>query len=602
MKAAMSKNVRESQSAIARTSRRPTTRLTIQLLGSHSVYLDGDPITPGKRGWELLILLLFRPTWSAGEIAQALGGDKRRADRAKSELREKLGDAAGDWLDGRRGQFRFATQPEVDYWDEPSTDEAAFDYYTERGDLLPAFTHIGIVADERERYHQKLYQITRNLIAQQTTEAEVAKLRQRAQQILPPDYLDSLPLAPSDRMVISEREDDSIEVRLRTLETHVLTGEVGASDAGSLTQIIDKLSQTAYRWQLASSNVVERVVLLVYALRRRLESDLDNIYVKVANLYHLASNHPAAVETLRPWLSDPRASANAFCTAALYNLDLGYITEADACFERAYTTAPTADFKLTVLEKRSIQLAQLRGSPYAAIRRAVDDAAKHPAFDVMSPGSRASVWCNAARAEGNPATALRLTQKGKQIDHEAENPNYECDLLRYARAAKETDLAKQYAGEVRELMQTPRPMGFRFTQMSLRAEQLVEMADQDPSSRHYRAHLEEAADLWTAIYEARRLRSNVPRMCGALLHQAGIARRLKAYASAYQYASTAYHLGGARRHDRLRHAGGAEGHRNQLARAVDDATRDRCETISKREADRIRRRYDPLLVPGETAA
>lgn len=591
----MSKNVQKPRTA--GTASQPKTRLSIRLLGPHAIYVDGRPKKLGKRGWELLILLLFRPTLSASEIGQALGGDKRRADRAKFDLRKKLGDAAGDWLDGRRGQFRFVAQPEVDYWDMLSTDEAAFDYYTERGDLLPAFTHIDIVAEERERYHQKLYQLTRNLIAQQTTAAEVARLRQRVQQILPSEYFDNLPLTPSDPMVISEREDDSIGATLRTLETHVLTGEVVASDAGHLTQVIDQLSQAAYRWRLDSSNVVERVMLLVHALRRRLESDLDSIYVKVANLYHLASNHPAAVEMLRPWLSDPRASANAFCTAALYNLDLGYITEADACFERAYTTAPTADFKLTVLEKRSIQLAQLRGSPYAAIRRAVDDAAKHPAFDVMSPGSRASVWCNAARAEGNPARALRLTQKGKQIDHEAENPHYEFDLLRYAQAAKETGLAQQYAGEVRELMRAPRPMGFRFTRMSLRAERLVEMADQEPSSRRYRAQLEEAAELWTAIYEARRLRSNVPRMCGALLHQAGIARRLKAHVPAYQYASTAYHLGGARTHDRLRHAGRAEELRNQLAPAVDDATQKRCETISEEEAGRIRRRFDPLRVP-----
>jgi hypothetical protein len=189
----------------------------------------------------------------------------------------------------------------------------------------------------------------------------------------------------------------------------------------------------------------------------------------------------------------------------------------------------------------------------------------------MSPGSRASVWCNAARAHKNAKGALELAQQGRQIDSGTENPHYEFDLLRYARAAGENTLAKRYEAEVKELMEVPRPSSFQFSQMSLRAEDLMRTFSDAPvrDSPQYRARMEEAALLWKTVYKGWCRGLNRPRICRALLGRAEAAERLGEFGRAYECATTAYLLSGERPQDKLRYAAKAGEFREKLESKLD---------------------------------
>jgi hypothetical protein len=591
-----------------RAAPRPAARLEVRLLGSApSAYVNDQPITLERRSWGLLILMLLAPELSFGDMRDRLASwdpdpamDETPSTiyKAKSGLlRDLRAHGAGDWIEARYGFIRLAAVPEVDYCNLPSGIKAAFDYCVERGDLLPSYIGLEGVHDERERYHQRLQQIARQLIARQKSEGQVEALLEQARHILPEGLLKALHQERSSPIAVTSGFD--IAATLHVLESHVNDGASERTDAARLEEVVNALERTAQDWRPTSHAYIERAAALVSVLASTDFLDLDDMYVKVANTYYLGNDLSRAVEFIRPWLRNPEASPNAFCTAALYNLPLGHIAEARDCFDYAHEESSSADFKLTVREKRDIQLRSLQGGvPSEALLAEAAAARNAPGYNDMSPGSRASIWCNAARAADGPLTALGLAKKGREIDKDTENPHYEFDLLRYARAAGKKRLAEQYEGEVKELLSVPRPSGFYLSQMGLRAEQLTMTFSDIPArdSPQYRARLGEADSLWEAIYQASRRTHNVPQMCRTLLRRADVAERSGAVHRAYEFATTAYVLGGRKKEDRLRYATEAQRLLQRLEPHLDATACKTYELNGESEAYPIRPPH-PLLAP-----
>jgi len=592
----MSGNLRSRQT-------RAGSRLEVRLLGPQPhALIDGVPITLEPRSWKLVILMLLAPELSYAEMCKYLvfeGSDpaadeqarRREVYRAKSDLLRRFREhEADDRLEAGYGFLRFTAQPDVDYTAIPWNDEAkAFDYCVRRGDLLRDFKGMDLVREQREQYHQKLLTITTSLVAKQTTDAAVKDLLSRAGKVLPRDHVQAL--QQEQRSFIEVTTNQDIEASLRVIEWRVKSGETTLADVTRLDEVVRELEQAAQHWRPTAHGQVERAATLVHVFESTDLLDLDDIYVKVANTYYLGHDLLRAVEFIRPWLNAGKASANAFCTAALYNLGIGYIAAARACFERAYDDAPSADFKLTVGEKRDIQLRVLQGTKEP--RRFTDawrSAINNPAYHDMSPGSRASVWCNLAGAAGSAADALRLAQKGREIDKDTENPHYEFDLLRYARAAGEKRLAGEYEGQVKELMSVPRPPGFRLSYLSLQADQLTTQIS--PKKRD----LGEADTLWNSIYHDARLTGNIPQMCRVLLRRADLAKRLREFGRAYEYATTAYLLSGERSQGRLRYAAKAGELREELESRLDYKARGNHGANGQAVAQQVSRPH-PLVVP-----
>jgi tetratricopeptide (TPR) repeat protein len=576
---------------------RRTAQLEIRLLGGCEAYVDGQPITLSKRAWKLVILLLLRPHATAQEIRDLF--ESGIATKAKSELRKALGKASY-WLDDDPHAFRLSARPLIDYDQIPPDAEAAFDYCLARGDLLPGFSGMDVVVAERDSYHQRLQEIVAELL-RQCSSSDHQELLTTAAQVLPSPYLDVLRQRHL-RLEITPRE--SIETTLRLLESHVHTDAVERTDVDRLKEVVSQLERTAQTWHPNATEHIDRAAMLVRFFAPTALGDWDDVYVKLANSYYLAGDLYRAVEMLRPWLSTPGASYNAFCTAALYDLELGYISDAEACFDRAHAS-PAPDFKLTVREKRDVQLRSLRddASPRTLIYKA-EAMAKESAYNDMSPGSRASVWCNAARAADSPATALDLTQKGRAIDKDVENPNYEFSLLRYARAVGDKDLACKYDAQVDELMHAPRPPGFHLSLMGLRADDLTRRFSESLAhdSPQHRARLEEADALLGSVYGGYRAACNVPQMCRILLRRARIAQQLGEVSEAYEHATSAHVLGGRQASDRLRYAREAEQLQRQLAPSLDDADYRRRTVSAENAVDHIFRLPDALRVPEDAAA
>jgi tetratricopeptide (TPR) repeat protein len=573
------------------TASPPTSHLKIQLLGLEPhASLNGQSIPLEKRSWELLILMLLGPPMSLREMRKLFESreeDPKKVYKAKSALLRSFRESgAGEWLIEGRGIIQLAATPWIDCRAIPEDEEGAFDYCVDRGDLLRGFTNIELVREERERYHDRLQKITSLLIAQQTTDSAVDNLLLQAGKVLPRDRVQALRW--EQRASIEVPTDQDVEAILQGIEAHVKSGETEPADAARLEKVVRELEQAAQHWRPTVHGQVERAATLVHVFESGL-LDLDDIYVKVANTCYLGHDLPRAVEFIRPWLGTGKASANAFCTAALYNLRLGYIVAARGCFDHAYNYAPSADFQLTVSEKRDIQLRALQGAK-EHFTDAWRSAINNPAYHDMSPGSRASVWCNLASTVGTPQKALELTQKGREIDRETENPHYEFGLLRYARGAGDKRLAGEYEGQVKELMSVPRPPGFWLSYLSLQADQLT--TQPSPTKRD----LGEADTLWNSLYHDARLASDVPEMCRVLLRRADMAKRLRKYGRAYEYATTAYFLSGERLQNRLRYAESAEQQLRKLHSMVKSKARGSSGAMGLAIAREVSRPL-PLLAP-----
>jgi tetratricopeptide (TPR) repeat protein len=566
--------------------RRPKARLELRLLGGHRAYVGGAEIHLERRSWELLLLMLFKPAISPAEVRDHFGEVSPR--RTKSRLRQALG-VASHYLDTDRRLFRLTARPRIDYDEIPPDAEPALDYCLARGDLLPGLSDIAVIADERDKYHRLLQGIVAELLRQRTGREQEGLLTKVAQaQILPPPYLDVLRQRHL-RLEITSRE--SIETTLRLLESHVHTDTVERTDTGRLMDVVSQLERTAQAWQPNAPGHIDRAAVLVRFFVPTMLSDWDDVYVKLANSYYLAADLYRAVEMLRPWLGTPGASHNAFCTAALYDLDLGYVSDAEACFDRAHTS-PAPDFKLTVREKRDVQLRSLQaGSLPRALIYTAEALAKESAYNDMSPGSRASVWCNAARAADSPARALELTLKGRGIDKDSENPHYEFSLLRYARAVGDKDLAREYAGQVEELMQADRPPGFHLSLMELRADDLTRRFSESPAhdSPQHRARLEEADALLGSVYDRYQAACNVPQMCRTLIRRAQVAQQLGEIGMAYEYAAGVPKLSVTGAANRLRHVADAKGILQRLGQELDASARENHQVKGERVAYYLRR-------------
>lgn len=587
---------RQPEWGFASVSNHQTTlQLEIQLLGAPRAYVDGELLDPqpGKRAWELLIVMLLCPLASTQDVEELFG--RAVAIKAKSELRKALGGASG-FIEDDPHAYRLVDRPQVDYWDSSPDDQEAFDYFVARGDLLPDYAHMPLVEEERKHHYERLCEIVERLVQHRNSKGEIEALLQRARAVLPEGHIAAIRY--KRRSSIEVMASYNFAVNLQTLKSHLDYGAVEPSDADRLQEVVDEVERQAQSWRPPRIEDIETVATLVVRLKRLLPCNWDNIYVKVANTFSLVDDVQSATDFFRPWIGEPGASANAFCTAALYDDDLGYLDEAEECFDRALVLSRSADFTLTVREKRNIQLAQLRGGSYQEILLEKEAAVTDLGYEIMSPGSRASIWCNMARAARSPAEALILTQRGREIDKGKENPNYEFSLLSYARAAGEKVLAKEYAGQVAELMQGSRPIGFQYRELTLHAEQLVrefsEPGKQDSLERD--ARLEEAAEIFGQISAWQSRRFKIPSLCSSLLKQAKIAQALGNFREAYQYASTAYLLGGENRQGRTRYAVEADELRRRLATELTGSETRQANIAAEYEGD-LSHRPRALLPP-----
>ncbi len=501
--------------------------LEIRLLGDRPrAFLNGkEPAGLHKRARKLLVCMTLMPDdrsrWDE------LGFNQRKA---KSDLKRILGN---DWIDPAEGAFWFHHRPKIDLKDIPRSDDAeAFDYCCERGELLPGddYTALDWIADERECYHRRLVGITTRL-CEHASPAEVEAILDRARRVLSRVEIEEVRractpslTAAAQKLTATERESDDIETILKELESQMGVPDNAQVVAASLRQVVARIDQQATSWQPARKEVLDRASALIHFYRRIYHFDAEWMIWNLANSRMYAGDARGAFDELRPWMADPTTSAGALCIAGLLNLRMGWHDAAHAVFTAALARNTSPEFKVILREKRDVQLTQSRGQNAGDVARTL---LLEPAFDALSTGARASVYCNQARSAPRPMESFRLYEKALEIDREAENPHYELNLVRAARLVGKPEVAQQHLTTFEEMLQTKKAISLTYARMTMLAEQIVHTATETgQDSPRTRARLEEADALYQAVVIGRQRTGDIPGVCKALLGRATIAQAL----------------------------------------------------------------------------
>jgi hypothetical protein len=487
-------------------------RFEIRLLGQPEVLIDGEPVSLTRRAWSLLICLILRP-----DDRPAWRGLVRSLSKSKLELREAL----GDWVEPAYGVYRLSGRPRLDLRNIPNNDVTAFDYCVERGDLLRDFASAGVdwVAAERERYHQLLAGITARLCAA-CSPAEAEGILDRAAGILPGFMVAQVRHSLAPRLTVGERDCDDVEATLRAIETQMGDLESAGMIAASLRRVVEDLERRATSLQPARKELLDRTSVLIHVYRQQLAADAEILARSLANSRMYAGDISGAFAELRPWVAEPTASASVLCIAGLLNLRMGWHDAAHDVFTAAVERNGSPGFDVILREKRDVQLAQSRGLAASDVARALR---LRPAFDDLTPGARASLFCNQAKT-ARPVEAFRLYKEAWKIDLEAENPHYELNLARAAHKIGKPDVASQHLGNFEELLQTKKAIQLSYARMTMRAERIVQSAS--PDAPEFRIRLEEADALYRAAAIGWQRIGDIAGACSALLSRARIAEQL----------------------------------------------------------------------------